>query len=348
MTQLIRLLHTSTIIYKNIHINSNITLQSNTDTIAIKDSSGDILISDNNKIYIQKYDINQVMLPTTPVYIYINALKDKFAITHSYLKVSGIYLWHNNVTGEQYVGSGYNLSKRLHNYYHSKELSLRRPISVSIGHYGHNNFSLVVLETFPIQDIPYNSHLLTREQYYIDTYNPKLNVNKFIVKPTINAFNNKAVVVYSDKTRQYMSDRMLGTKNQFYGMKHTEEALRYMSAIKKGTNNPMYNKPKSPEFMYWTTKDRTGSNNPMYGKPKSPETLLKLRKPIYVYDVTTWILLKTYPGLLIAAQETGIPKTSLRRYMMNFRVYEGRLYTPMPIELLLLGLLCIHASINAT
>lgn len=48
----------------------------------------------------------------------------------------------------------------------------------------------------------------------------------------------------------------------------------------------MLGQPKSDAFLYYQTKDRSGENNPMYGKIKSEETLKKVRKIIFVYDVT--------------------------------------------------------------
>ena len=65
------------------------------------------------------------------------------------------------------------------------------------------------------------------------------------------------------------------------------------------TGNPMFGKTKSKEFITQMYKDKRGENNPMFGKPKSEETLTKLRKMIFVYDVTqNYKLLGVYPTVM--------------------------------------------------
>ena len=88
---------------------------------------------------------------------------------------SGIYRWVNNISKNTYVGSSINLSNRLNRYYHNSELTKKnaRPINQALLKYGHNNFSLEILE-YCSKDI-----LLERENFYLDNLKPEYNILKF-------------------------------------------------------------------------------------------------------------------------------------------------------------------------
>lgn len=91
--------------------------------------------------------------------------------------MSGIYLIHNWINGIQYIGSAYDLSKRIANYYFSYRLIDKRYISNYILKYGHNNFVLVILQILGKSESQSKSNIISKEQYYIDFYMPKLNLN---------------------------------------------------------------------------------------------------------------------------------------------------------------------------
>jgi len=81
-----------------------------------------------------------------------------------------------------------------------------RHISNSILKYGHNNFSLIILEILGLsKNIKLNYQtLIDKEQYYIDLYKPKLNIN---VK----------------------ADSMLG-------FKHSKKTKLFLAELRKGSN----------------------------------------------------------------------------------------------------------------
>jgi group I intron endonuclease len=71
------------------------------------------------------------------------------------------------------VGSAINLSKRINSYYQDNELNRNpRPIKDALLRYGHNNFSLEILEYCNKEE------LINREQYYLDILKPEYNVLK--------------------------------------------------------------------------------------------------------------------------------------------------------------------------
>src|ERR1700730_18384695 len=85
-------------------------------------------------------------LPSYPIKVYNNMLTDKDQILFELRSKAGIYLLHNLVNGKQYVGSSRHLRRRLLMYYSPKCLLDNRLVSRSILKYGHDNFSLVILE----------------------------------------------------------------------------------------------------------------------------------------------------------------------------------------------------------
>jgi group I intron endonuclease len=81
------------------------------------------------------------------------------------------------ITGRSYVGSSIDLTKRLRDYFSPKRLSktlLKKKslIYKAILKDGYNNFTLEILEYCNPED------LIIREQYYINTINPKYNICK--------------------------------------------------------------------------------------------------------------------------------------------------------------------------
>lgn len=212
------------------------------------------------------------ILPSTYVKVYENAKESKAEILKTYQNKTIIYMWFNTITGKVYVGSGINGYKRLRSYYQLSVLNQKTVIYKSILKYGHENFSLIILEICGDTNAVSKESYLKREQFYIDW----------------------AFQIYVDKVYN-----ILTVAGSSLGYQHNAESLAIMSEIKSKEKNPMYGKPKSAEFMYHATKNRDGANNPMFGKTKSEETLDKTRKMIYVYDVKdNYRLLGIYPTVV--------------------------------------------------
>lgn len=108
-----------------------------------------------------------------PVKYYENALLSKNVIFTENKKKSGIYRWVNKLNNNTYVGSGLDLSKRVGDYYNKSELLRNsRPIHAALLKYGHENFSLEILEYCRADE------LIAREQYYLDLLCPEYNILK--------------------------------------------------------------------------------------------------------------------------------------------------------------------------
>jgi hypothetical protein len=116
-------------------------------------------------------------LKSKPLIVYPSLLKDKDLILSSHKAVSGIYLLHNLVNGKQYIGSAHDLRIRLATYYFPSRLTDNRYISNSLLKYGHDGFSLAILEILGCKGTQSKADILRREQFYIDLYKPILNLN---------------------------------------------------------------------------------------------------------------------------------------------------------------------------
>jgi group I intron endonuclease len=82
--------------------------------------------------------------------IFNNTLLNKNEIINNCKNLLGIYLLHNLVKGKQYIGSSYNLSVRFFTYYYLSRLIDKKHISNSFLKYGHDNFSVVILDILGI------------------------------------------------------------------------------------------------------------------------------------------------------------------------------------------------------
>lgn len=212
------------------------------------------------------------ILPSTYVKLYEDAQEFKLNILKDFKEKTIIYMWFNKITGKVYIGSAVDGAKRLSTYYQSSILSKKSLIYNNILKYGHNNFSVVILEICGKTHTVTKDFYLEREQFFIDwalrTYG--LNVLNIL--------------------------RIAGSSLDY---KHTKEDILKMSTNKLGDKNPMFGKPKSTEFILQSTRDKTGPNNPQFGRAKTDTFLTKTRKMIYVYDVTkNYKLLGVYPTVV--------------------------------------------------
>ena len=81
-----------------------------------------------------------------PYKIFLNAESSRLEMSILFKGKTGIYLWHNNVTGDQYVGTGLDLSIMLARYFFPSYLTCNRRITRSILKYGHISFTVIILE----------------------------------------------------------------------------------------------------------------------------------------------------------------------------------------------------------
>jgi len=160
-------------------------------------------------------------------------------------KISGIYKIKCLKNEKIYIGSSFNIIKRIDN--HFKKLKnknhINRHLQASYDIYGEDNFTWEILEQCDVE------FLLDREQFWMD------------------------------KTKCY--DRTLGFNNCMKsdrpsGYKHTEEAKLKISELKSGRKLSQEHidkiaksntgKKRSEEYKRKMSESRLGEKNPMFGK----------------------------------------------------------------------------------
>jgi len=110
-----------------------------------------------------------------------------------------IYQIKNTITNDIYIGSALSFKKR--KYYHIYDLKNKKHHS-SILQNSWNKYGCDVFLFSIIEDVPDNSNLITREQFWIDKLNPRYNISK--------------------------------TAGNCIGVKHTQQARFNMSVAQKG------------------------------------------------------------------------------------------------------------------
>ncbi|CAO3668110.1 unnamed protein product [Rhizopus microsporus] len=204
--------------------------------------------------------------------------------------------------------------------------------------YGHNNFTVLILELVEMSDHIKND-LLNREQYYIDLLKPVLNINPTAGSSLGFKHSNETKELLaklrtgkslSDETKQLLSELFSGELNPFWGKTHNLDTLTRMKLSKIGELNPMYGKDKSPEFLEQMYKNKQGSNNPMWGKTHSEETLDKMRKSVYVYDALTMELIKKYESTVSIKNDLRMGYDTLKKYLNSNKPFKAGMPRRIP------------------
>jgi group I intron endonuclease len=169
----------------------------------------------------------------------------------------GVYLIKNKLNNKVYVGSSYDVKKRIishlsrlkNNKHHSKYLQ------ASFNKYGKHVFSINILEYVKNTNI-----LLKREQYWLNfftSYNPSYGYN------ICNISKNTKGRMHSEKTKKLMSEKRkgqtVGVNNPFYGKKHTKEniakILNNRKRSYKNELNPKWNNNVTLDIIFLKYKE---------------------------------------------------------------------------------------------
>lgn len=118
-------------------------------------------------------------------------------------KVPGIYAIIHNDSNKLYIGSSINLSLRLIN--HLKNRSSNIYLQHVIAKYRLSNFSIIILEILPINDISEENlmiELIKLEQKYLDLFDNKYNINPIAGKSRVGAKHTEASKELMSKLRR--------------------------------------------------------------------------------------------------------------------------------------------------
>ena len=276
---------------------------------------------------------NNNTIPT--VIIYLNAKTDRSSILSNNKGRAGIYMWTHLESGRIYVGSAFDLSKRLKNYYSPTYLKWAdNYISRALLFHTHSAFSLSILEYIDITNLSVEGSrvlVLEREQFYLD-------------------------LVFSEGAEPANTYNILKTAGSLIGYKHTEESLAKM----KGRTNSAETIAKMSEAQ--KSVDRTGENHPMYGKTgalnpmygkthttdtkalisaarkgseHTEEAIAKISAArgggtIYVYD-TLGIQVNSFSSARRAAEFFNCSQVTILKYVRNGKLFKNnwKLYTSL-------------------
>jgi group I intron endonuclease len=239
--------------------------------------------------------------------VYTNADSDKDKVLADNKNKAGIYQWIHLESGKRYVGSAVDLTKRFRCYYSKTYLtrSSKSYINNALIKFGYSAFSLTIIEHINISDLSLEQArnlILSREQYYIDSFKPEYNINPIAgsrLGPA-QAGETKSLMSrpISDKTKALISLAMsgenhhqwgkTGENSQNFGKIHSSEARNKMSAIKGGGTIYVYSEDHTLEKTYCSAREAAKHLNCSY------PTILKYAKSRQLFK-EQWILsLTTY------------------------------------------------------
>lgn len=194
-----------------------------------------------------------LILSFIPVMYYSNGDTDKFKIITNNKGKAGVYQWIHKELNKSYVGSAFDLSKRLSSYYSITYLT--RPgksyINNALIKDGYSAFSLTILEYIDISNLNKDDAkklILSREQYYIDALKPEYNI--------LSTAGSSLGYKHSEESLELM-------RSALKGRSFTETHKEKLSTAKKGTTFTKAHKANMSKKVYVYTND-------------NPKTLFKL------------------------------------------------------------------------
>lgn len=163
----------------------------------------------------------------------------------------GIYQILNTKNGKFYIGSSKNLRKRCKTHFSNLRKNKHKNIILqqAFNKYGIEAFNFNIIEK--VEDF---NNLINREQYYIDTLNPKYNINKIA---------NSSLGV---KRRFETIEKI---RNANLGLKHSEERNRIKSIAQGGNNHWTKHKQFSEESKNKMSKSQKNLYKNGYISPRS-------------------------------------------------------------------------------
>lgn len=164
----------------------------------------------------------------------------------------GVYRWTNIQSGNIYLGSSTNLSKRFSFYYSLTYLNKKANNSIicrALLKYGHSRFSLDILEYCE------SKFVIQREQYYIDNLKPEDKILQIAgsslgykhTEETLAKFRNK---FFSHETLEKM-------RNVKLGLNHTEEDKKNISIAVKAAVTEFYITTKGIKIIVFNIENNT-------------------------------------------------------------------------------------------
>ena len=248
-----------------------------------------------------------ISIPVNKIYSDITEKSTLYRLKQDLKLVSGIYAFMHNDTKKLYVGSTFNLARRIDEHLNNRNSNIH--LQRAFTKYGLIHFSLYILEvlnTFSEADLSavegscktsreYMLELMQLEQKYLDFFYNKYNINP-------------------------AAESRLGAK-------HSADTKALFRKLNK-ENPPFLNKTHSVEVLEGMRKRMTGSSNPMFGKPVTDENKKLIsdlfRKDVYLYDANTLTLISQYNSHKDLIKELKISSKTIVKYKDSGLVYKDQ------------------------
>lgn len=256
--------------------------------------------------------------------IYLNADKDKLEILMDNKRKTGIYLWTHNESGNTYVGSAIDLSKRLSVYYSMPTLiNKKNYIYKALLFHGYSSFTLMILEYINISNLDKNKIkdlILEREQYYIDTLNPEYNILKVAGNSLGYKHLEESLIKMSGSNNPMFGKT--GENNPFFGKTHSIEALEKMRKPKSNLHKIKLAKinigrTHLKETLLKMSEAKKGENHPNYGK------VAYNAKNIYIYSLDNK-LIKECSSISEAARWLNTYPIKVNKYISTNDIFDNK------------------------
>lgn len=217
---------------------------------------------------------------------------------------SGVYRWVNTLTGDTYVGSAVDLSKRFSVYFSQKSVKevlsrSKSNILSAILKYDYSNFKLEILEYCE------SSQTIVREQHYLNLLCPEYNILS---------------IASSTLGRLHSEETILKISNSLRGKSIPELVKQKMSLSRQG-------KVFSDETKKILSELRMGKDSPFLGKQHSADTRIKMSEAlgskIEVFNKNT-LETTIYSSNYKAAEAIGCSESTIRYWLKQNRPYKGK------------------------
>lgn len=294
-------------------------------------------------ITIRFEDLSSIKIEEHSSSIYKNyfnkILRNKLIQISGSVKLAGVYVWTNIITGEQNVGSSTELYTRIRSYFKTSVLnSGKRLITKNMKEYGIENFKIdiYIIDTAnkPIEYI--RNMTLYFEQYYIFKLNPSLNLIKVAGSNQIVNFteehlakiiktNSKPVFVYFKKTLIYKASSSVNLIKEVgispstvnsYLKDNTKLFFKYFSISYKGPT-------KTNVIKFVKSKTLIDLFNKHTTKGKRTATIVKMKLIDRINDKTFIIDNASKALKFLASKGLSLSSKTLLKYKDTGLEYKG-------------------------
>jgi group I intron endonuclease len=180
---------------------------------------------------------------------------------------TGIYQWKHKISGKIYIGSAFNLTDRLRDYYSSSELKrMNNLICRAIIHHEHSAFSLSILEYIDITNLSKEEarkKILEREQHYLDIiFSPEAKRDTYNILKTagsllgfISSPETRALVSAARKGKSHTPETRVKISEAKSGIPHLPETRAKISATLGGSTIYVYSEDYTLKNKFYSARE---------------------------------------------------------------------------------------------